>query len=226
MNSLLKAVECAARINGTSTFVVDFDAHKLIYRTDHLVYIEESAIIDQKRECVIPYWSIISEDTIEKLLQIKNHYLQIDKQISREDNYNHVCIIDYPIILRNHELFITQKFTPLVVRNDGITKIGMFTIGHSNKTKIESYIIIHSGNRFRFNFERKQYEEYNINIKLSNIEKAILHRVQMGMSNGEIATNLYLSINTVKTHRLRIFKKLKAGNINEALTMVRNYHLI
>lgn len=226
ISSLVKTVDAAARISCLSTFVIDFDSHELLYRSEQLVYIDESTVKDKQRECANPYWSIISENTLEKLQQIRNHYIMPGKQLSGNDYTNHVCTIDYPIIIRNHELFITQKFTPLVMRKDGITKIGMFTINYLNKKDIESSIIAPSGKRFRFNFEECQFDEYDLGITLSLVEKAILHRARMGMTNEEIAKSLYISINTVKTHRLRIFKKLQVETINEALAVIGNYQLI
>ena len=47
----------------------------------------------------------------------------------------------------------------------------------------------------------------------------------MGMTCKEMAQRLYMSINTVKTHRMNIFKKLQVNNIAEALTVIGNYQL-
>lgn len=226
LESTIKAVDAAARISGLSTIVVDFDKHELVYRSNQLVYIDESTNKDLKRECANPYWTLITDDTLEKLLLIRNHYLLPGKELSDTEYSNHICTIDYPIILRNHELFITQKFTPLTMRNDGITRLGMFTINYSNKKEMESSIIAPSGKRFRFNFDNGHFEEYDLGITLSIVEKTILHRARMGMTNEEIAKNLFISINTVKTHRMRIFKKLQVDTINEALAVVGNYQLI
>lgn len=46
------------------------------------------------------------------------------------------------------------------------------------------------------------------------------------MTNEEIANSLCLSVNTVKTHRMHIFKKLNVTTITEALAVVGNYQLI
>lgn len=223
---MIKIIDASSRLNGLSTFVIDFDTHKLIYQSERLSYIDESSIKDQQRICANPYWSLISEDTLENLMTIRNNYILPGMLLPEEDYMKHICTIDYPIILRNHELFITQKFTPLVMRNDGITKIGLFTINHSNKKKIECSIITQSGKRFYFDFCNRRFEEYDLGITLSLVEKAILHRARMGMTNEMIAKSLYISVNTVKTHRMRIFKKLHVETITEALAVIGNYHLI
>lgn len=224
--SMVKTIDASSRLNCMSTFAINFDSHELIYRSENLIYIDESTPKDIQRECANPYWSIISDETLESLLAIRNHYLLADKELSAEDYKNHVCTIDYPILLRNHELFITQKFTPLTIRNDGITKIGVFTINHSNKQKIESTIITPSGKRFRFDYEERRFMEFDLGVTLSLVEKAIMHRARMGMTNEEIAKSLYISVNTVKTHRMRIFKKLQVDTITEALAVIGNYQLI
>ena len=143
-----------------------------------------------------------------------------------EDYENHINVIDYPIILRGHELFITQKFTPLKMRGDNITKVGLFTICHSNKVDVESYIIAPSGVRYMYDFSENRYIEYNLNKTLTIVEKAILHRARMGMTTEQIAENLFVSVNTVKTHKVKIFKKLKVNTITEALAVVGNYQLL
>ena len=60
---------------------------------------------------------------------------------------------------------------------------------------------------------------------LSQTEKAILNRARMGLNTKQIAESLFISVNTVKTHRTRIFNKLGVKNISEAIAETGNYHL-
>lgn len=52
---------------------------------------------------------------------------------------------------------------------------------------------------------------------LSQREFDILELIRKGSSNPEIAEQLHLSVNTIKTHLLRIYDKLDARNRTEAL---------
>ena len=226
VKATINAVDAQARLNGTSCFIIDFDSHELLYRSDKLIYVDEATSKDKKRECVNPYWSLISEETLEFLISIRNNYLLIDNELIREDYATHISTIDYPIFIRNKEFYINQKFTPLYLREDGITKIGLFTISNSNRNRFESMIITSSGRRWKYDCEKKEYQEFDLGVTLSLVEKAILQRAQKGLTSEEIAKSLYISINTVKTHRMRIFKKLGVESINEALTIVGNYQLL
>lgn len=48
---------------------------------------------------------------------------------------------------------------------------------------------------------------------LTKREKEIAHHICMGRTNRMIAEHLYLSVDTVHTHRKNIFRKLEIHNI-------------
>lgn len=226
LNSAILSVDSAMRINGQCGFIIDFDEHKILYRSEQMFYVDEATYNDVKRDCANPYWSLVSDETLAILLQIRNAYPPISELLPVEEYSKHVCIIDYPINIRGHKLYISQKFTPLQMRSDGITKVGLFTINPSNKLNTECMIIAPDGRRFRFDLTWNKFVEFNLGKTLTVTEKAILFRAKMGMTNEEIANNLYLSVHTIKTHRVRIFKKLNVNSIGEALTVIGNYHLL
>lgn len=61
---------------------------------------------------------------------------------------------------------------------------------------------------------------------LSKTEIRVLRNIAEGKTNREIARINYVSIETVKTHVQRIFKKLGAGNRTEAVAMARERHIL
>jgi DNA-binding CsgD family transcriptional regulator len=52
---------------------------------------------------------------------------------------------------------------------------------------------------------------------LTKREKEILGLIASGLLSKEIADKLFISVNTVNTHRQRILEKLDAGNSMEAI---------
>lgn len=102
------------------------------------------------------------------------------------------------------------------MRTDGITKIGLFLINPSTSNHLESFIITQSEIRWRFDVEKGQYKRFNLRTSLSFKEKVILERIKKGMTNEEIASNLNLSVPTIKTHRMRIFKKTVSENYSRS----------
>lgn len=66
----------------------------------------------------------------------------------------------------------------------------------------------------------------NKSAMLSAREKEILKYISEGLISKEIADKLFISVNTVNTHRQRIIEKLNVSNTFEALKYARNIGLI
>jgi LuxR family maltose regulon positive regulatory protein len=56
---------------------------------------------------------------------------------------------------------------------------------------------------------------------LSNREMDVLKLISEGLTNQEIAQRLYLSTNTIKSHSIKIYRKLNVNNRNQAVSKAR-----
>jgi LuxR family maltose regulon positive regulatory protein len=61
---------------------------------------------------------------------------------------------------------------------------------------------------------------------LSEREREVLERLAVMLSTAEIATEMYISVNTVKTHLKSIYRKLAANHRGEAVRRARKLNLI
>ena len=75
-------------------------------------------------------------------------------------------------------------------------------------------------------FSSKQISSSGMDSGLSAREIDVLHSINHGLSNAAIATNLYISVSTVKTHVSSILRKLEADNRVQALTIARERGLL
>ncbi len=75
-------------------------------------------------------------------------------------------------------------------------------------------------------FSSKQISSSGMDSGLSAREIDVLHSISHGLSNAAIATNLYISVSTVKTHVSSILRKLDADNRVQALTIARERGLL
>ena len=62
--------------------------------------------------------------------------------------------------------------------------------------------------------------------RLSEREREVLTLLSGMLSTAEIASEMYLSVNTVKTHLRSIYRKLSAAHRGEAVRRARQLHLI
>lgn len=69
-------------------------------------------------------------------------------------------------------------------------------------------------------------KEDNIEISLSARESEVLQLISKGLTNQAIADQLFISINTVKTHRKHLFEKLNVNNTAELVKFAMENHLL
>ena len=75
-------------------------------------------------------------------------------------------------------------------------------------------------------FSSKHITPSGVDSCLSAREIDVLQSISHGLSNTAIATNLYISVSTVKTHVSSILRKLDADNRVQALTIARERGLL
>ena len=75
-------------------------------------------------------------------------------------------------------------------------------------------------------FSSKNVSPLEIDSGLSAREIDVLQLINLGSSNGVIASNLFISVSTVKTHVSSILRKLDAGNRVQALKIARERGLL
>lgn len=61
---------------------------------------------------------------------------------------------------------------------------------------------------------------------ISDREIEVLELVAMGLSNKEIASTLFVSINTVKTHLSKLYEKLEVNRRTQAVEKAKSLNLI
>ena len=63
-------------------------------------------------------------------------------------------------------------------------------------------------------------------VELSDRESEVLALIAKGLTNGQIADELYLSIETVKTYVKRLYAKLDVHNRAQAAVAASNHQLV
>jgi DNA-binding NarL/FixJ family response regulator len=84
-------------------------------------------------------------------------------------------------------------------------------------TKGKTYLSFEAGQTMKARTENR--------FVLTRREKEVLELIAEGMTNGEIATKLFVSVTTVDTHRKNLLAKFNARNVAELIKLAF-YHKI
>ncbi|MBW0164123.1 MAG: DNA-binding response regulator [Sediminibacterium sp. Gen4] len=105
------------------------------------------------------------------------------------------------------------------------TGLGIWLSQKLTQPKTETRIIektVYRDPSLPFEINRKEMEELGI----SERELEVLQLMSQGMSNQEIGAQLFVSLNTVKTHAARIFEKLDVQRRTQAVEKAKKIGLI
>lgn len=105
------------------------------------------------------------------------------------------------------------------------TALGVWLALKIRKPKIETVIVekkvvLTSGPEFILN------EEEVRRLNLSKRELEVLQLMADGLSNQEIASKLFVSLNTIKTHSAQIFEKMEVKRRTQAVDMAKRLCII
>lgn len=225
MKLFFDSIDAISRLTNASMFVIDFAKREMVYRTENLVFIDEYTKQETIRKCINPYWALMTEKDFQIMHDIRAAYLRFVQGLNATQKMNHTCVIDYKIGMHNHECIVTQKFTPLKLRSNGNLWLGLFYVTISTHRACEHIVIYGKKNRYVYDFDKKAFLPFNRPFELTSMEKAILLRAAKGFTTEQIADDLCRSLNTIKTHKSRLFDKLHVNSMAEAITLVLNYNL-
>ncbi len=121
---------------------------------------------------------------------------------------------------------LLQKKEPISTFNNEQSKITIIDLRHNSEI---NYLLFAGLFLIAISlalFLIKQYFSDDSNIErnlLTPKEKQILELIKQGKTNKEIASELFISVSTVKTHINNIFKKEKVSKRDELLKKHLNY---
>lgn len=105
------------------------------------------------------------------------------------------------------------------------TALGIWLALKLTKPKVETVVIeksVYKGAMPDFKINQKEVDKLN----LSSRELEVLQLMAQGLSNQEISEQLFVSLNTIKTHSSKIFEKMEAKRRTQAVEMGQRLGII
>ena len=201
-------------------------ANALARNTNHSLYIIDYNRKQQKGYAF--YFDVVPSDEINRLMEINEagfrfYYDQpVEKRLDLSIEYNfHIRTSE------KHSHLIHHKLTPALLSDKGDIWLALCTVSLSPEKNIGDVVISdHTcSDRYIYSFESRRWRKQP-ELTLSDREKEILQLSVKGMSNTEIGETLFIDANTVKFHKKKLFEKLHAENITEAVGIAANMRLI
>lgn len=223
LNDYLAPIKGFARTTYHSVYVIDYFTQGFEYVSSNPLFLCGLSS-EQVLEMGYAFYldKVIPED-YKLLLNINRIGFEFYEKIRPEDRLDYYISYDFHICesIDSTPILINHKLTPIFLNSEGKIWKALCIVSLSNN-EIAGNITISKSNEnlfYRYSLESMAWIKQE-KILLDDREKEIITLSTRGLSVEQIAEKIYLSKDTVKYHRKKLFEKLGVKNISEAISEV------
>lgn len=224
----LEPVKAFARITSASIYVIDYLNKNFEFVSDNPLFLCGNTSGEVLEMGYSFYFKHVPEEDLNLLLKINTVGFDFYEKIPIEERLEYT--ISYDFHLKNKEekeILINQKLTPVFLNSKGKIWKAICVVSMSAEKKAGNIKIYKQGDNvaYHFNLQTDIWEKEQ-KASLSKRELEILQYSARGFTISEIADTIFVSPDTVKFHRRKLFDKLEVMNITEAIIRATNNKLI
>ncbi|MEQ8475840.1 LuxR C-terminal-related transcriptional regulator [Fulvivirga sp.] len=216
----LEGIAAFARATNRSIYVIDYEKKGFEYVSDNPLFLSGHTAQEVLEMGYGFYFKNVPAEDLEMLLKINAAGFEYYEQIPLEERKEHT--IAYDFFLKTAEgkpILINQKLTPIFLTENGKIWKALCIVSLSTAQQSGNVTIHKHGSNTTVAYDlEKNYWKTLDKIELSDREKEIIQFSIRGYAINEIAEKLFISPDTVKFHRKKMFEKMDVANISEAIS--------
>lgn len=224
----IQCVRSMSLVTYQSIYLIDYYRRGFAYISDNPIFLCGKTPAQVLREGYLFYLQNVPMSDLELLLKINEAGFHFYNNIPSDEKTDYSISYDFHLMQSTQRtILINHKLTPLLLDRDANIWIALCLVSLSSHR--------HSGNIEISKRAANTYYEFDMaankwiereKAKLNRKEKEVLIMSGQGVTMGEMAERLFISLDTVKFHRKNILKKLNAKNISEAIAAAANHSII
>lgn len=223
IRSCIETLDALSRSSHLSIYVIDYFKKNFLYMSPNHIFLNSASLAEVLEMGYLYYKKYVPKDEYKLLIDINRVGFDFFYNLPVEERLSYTISYDFNIITgQNKKIRVNHKLTP--IRLNKLDQVWLAMCVVSISPRVEKDIItiskLNSNKKYTYNFISRKWVK-DENISLTDKEKDILRLAAQGLSNSEIAGQLFCDVNTIKFHRKNIFSKLKVRNIVEALSYSR-----
>jgi DNA-binding CsgD family transcriptional regulator len=227
-DNYLESIDAFARTTYKSVYIIDYEKKGFDYVSQNPLFLCGYTAEEVKKMGYVFYFKHVSKSDLEFLLKVNRLGFEFYERVPVNERKNYTISYDFHLIHKNGEkTLVNHKMTPLFMTATGRLWKAVAIVSLSSENQTGNVKVTDKTNNKIYQYDLKDdfWKETEI-LKLTNREKEILKHSTRGRTINEIADLMFVSPDTVKFHRKKLFVKLDVSNISEAITFATNNKLI
>ncbi|HAY3533446.1 TPA: response regulator transcription factor [Elizabethkingia anophelis] len=224
----IEIVKAFSRITYQSIYIIDYQSKAFEFVSDNPLFLAGLTPEQVLSMGYDFYQRFVPAEDLQMLIDINNSGFEFYEKIPLEERKQYVISYDFHIKNASGKfILINHKLTPVFLTEEGKIWKSMCVVSLSTNTSSGNVTIgkLNSDLLWEMDLVTNKWSERK-KTNLTERETEILRFYNQGLSINEIAEKIFISVDTVKFHRRKLFDKLEVNNINEALAYVIHHKLL
>ncbi|WP_294321781.1 helix-turn-helix transcriptional regulator [uncultured Chryseobacterium sp.] len=227
LNNYLQVTEAFSRVSYMSVYIIDYQNKNFEYVSDNPLFLCGYTADEVKEMGYNFYFKCVKKEDLELLLKINQLGFDFYEKIPASERKLYTISYDFHLLNKGRPVLINHKLTPLFLTESGKIWKAMCIVSLSTHTSSGNITIFKQGtNQFWSYDTRENCWRNESKVKLSERELDVLRYYAQGYTISEIADKIFVSSDTVKFYRRKLFEKMQVSNISEALSYVTSNKLL
>lgn len=229
LQEYLDVVRSFSRMTYESIYVIDYAEMRFEFVSDNPLFLCGHTAEEVQNLGYDFYLKNVHPEDIELLALINTEGFNFFERLpNNEDRKSYTITYDFRLMsIKGRPMLISHKLTPVFLTNEGKIWKSLCLVSLSNHQKPGNVSISKQGSNRVWKLDilsREWLSEEKRKLSLQEVE--ILRLYSQGFSIHQIAEMTFVSADTVKYHRRKIFENFGVNNITEALFYAMNNKLI
>ncbi|MCJ7932699.1 MAG: helix-turn-helix transcriptional regulator [Chryseobacterium sp.] len=224
----LEAVKAFARTTYQSLYVINYQTKTFEYVSENPLFLCGKTSEEVKDLGYAFYFQNVKTEDVEMLIKINEAGFEFYDTIPVHERKQYSISYDFNLInSRKNLILVNHKLTPMFLTEEGQVWKALCVVSLSNSSSAGNVVLSKDGvdEVWKYDLEADRWEKSE-KIKLSSREYEILSLYASGLTINEIAEKLFITADTVKFHRKKLFEKIEVNNIAEALAYAKTNKLL
>ncbi|WP_175634229.1 response regulator transcription factor [Pedobacter ghigonis] len=228
LDNYLEAISAFEKLTYQSVYVIDYAEMKFEYVSSNPLFLCGHTVAEVMALGYGFYFNNVPEKDLQLLDLINESGFNFFEKLPLNEKKLYSITYDFHLLNKGGKAsLINHKLTPLFLNAEGKMWKAICVVSISaNKTAGNAAIHKHGSDQLWELDEKKQVWSKQSKPQLSERELEVLRLYAQGLTINQIADKIFVSPDTVKYYRRKIFENFRVSNIVEALSYAVNNKVI
>ena len=215
------------RTTYSSIYTIDYEKKSFEYVSENPLFLCGHSVEEVRQMGYSFYYRYVDKNDLDLLLKINKIGFDFFEKLPIADRRLFTISYDFNLHSEGQKILVNQKLTPIYLTESGKIWKALCVVSLSTKKRAGNISIYKKGSNYLsyYDLEEERWKSKEA-ILLSDREKQIIQLSIRGFTINEIAVEMFVSPETIKFHRKKIFNKMEVTNMSEAIFYAANNKLL